>query len=205
MGSLIDEFEKKYWSDHKLVCGIDEAGRGPMAGPLIVCGVVFPIGFDHPDINDSKTLSESRRNALASLIYEQALRYEVVEVDVETIDRKNIYRATQDAMAYIATKLHADITLTDAMPLPNVEGHNVVDVIKGDQRSLSIAAASILAKTIRDAKMKQLAQVYPEYGFDQHKGYGTKKHREAIERYGRTPHHRKTFRFKDEDQLKLDV
>lgn len=205
MGSLIDEFEVGYWRDNKSVCGIDEAGRGPMAGPLIVCGVVFPQGFDHPDIKDSKVLSESKRNALATLIYEKALRYEVVEVDVEVIDQKNIYRATQDAMSYIAMTLNADVVLTDAMPLPSVTGRCVVDVVKGDQRSLSIAAASILAKTIRDAKMLQLAQLYPEYGFDQHKGYGTKKHREAIERYGRTPHHRKTFRFKDEDQMKFDV
>lgn len=200
---LIHEFEVPYWNEGHLVCGIDEAGRGPMAGPCVVCGVVFPIGFDHPDITDSKKLSPHKRQELVSLIQSEALMYCYEVVDVATIDTLNIYAATQQAMQHIADTLDAGVVLTDAMPLRTSKIHE--SLIKGDQRSLSIAGASILAKTYRDALMVEYDRSYPEYGFKKHKGYGTREHKQAILKYGRTPIHRSSFRFKDEKQISLDI
>lgn len=204
MGSLIDEFESVYWQDHQRVVGIDEAGRGPMAGPCMVSAVVFPQGFYDARINDSKQLSAKKREALSTIIVEHALWHQTIVVDVETIDRKNIYRAVQDAMHELALASQASVILTDAMPL-TLDGVMVQAIVKGDARSMSIAAASILAKTQRDAYMKALDRDYPEYGFASHMGYGTAKHKAAILQYGRTIHHRKTFKFKDETQLSLDI
>ena len=204
MGSLVREFEEKYWSLDKVVVGVDEAGRGPMAGPCVVCGVIMPKYYVNDDINDSKALSLKKRNELRHLIEEVAVWYSYKIVDVETIDRDNIYKATQDAMQDIVNSAPADVALTDAMPLPSslIEYESIV---KGDARSQSIAAASILAKTLRDELMIELDAVYPEYGFAKHKGYGTKAHKEAILKYGRTKAHRKSFKFKDEEQISLDI
>ncbi|AMC93508.1 hypothetical protein AOC36_05790 [Erysipelothrix larvae] len=201
---LIHEFEKPLWDIGKTVVGIDEAGRGPMAGPCICCGVVFPMGFDDERINDSKKLTEKKREALVELIKSNCLWYHIEVVDVETIDTQNIYIATQQAMYKIACLAPCDTVLTDAMPLEGTNKH-VIDIIKGDQKSISIAAASILAKTYRDQLMVEYASIYPMYGFEKHKGYGTKAHKEAILKYGRSPIHRKTFKFKEEIQISLDI
>ncbi|QIK70391.1 ribonuclease HII [Erysipelothrix sp. HDW6C] len=204
MGSLVTEFESKYWAEDKTVVGIDEAGRGPMAGPCVVCGVVFPIGFDNELINDSKKLSAKRRLELVDIIKENALWYQVEIIEPEAIDHDNIYRATQKGMERIASAAPCDAVLTDAMPL--IDAPKPFEaIIKGDARSLSIAAASILAKTIRDQIMIELDIIFPQYGFKNHKGYGTKQHKEAILKYGRSPVHRESFRFKDEDQISLDI
>lgn len=205
MGSLIEEFELGFWNQDKLIVGIDEAGRGPMAGPCMVAAVVFPKGFYHPDINDSKKLSKSKREALVDIIESNALWYRVSVISEDTIDSKNIYRAVQDEMTELATSFNVDVILTDAMPLPSIQEIEVHSLIKGDSRSISIAAASILAKTARDKYMMKLDSKYPMYGFGKHMGYGTKLHKEAILKYGRTPHHRKTFKFKDETQISFDI
>ena len=201
---LLNEYEIKAWKNQKLVVGIDEAGRGPMAGPCVVCGVVFPIGYENELINDSKQLSQTKRESLVEIIKRDALAYEIKIVSVEAIDELNIYQATKLAMMDIAQKMQADLVLTDAMPF-EADDKEVISIVKGDQLSISIAAASILAKTKRDEIMFELDALYPEYGFKDHKGYGTKKHKEAIFKYGRTPIHRKSFRFKDEGQISLDI
>lgn len=200
---MISEFEEKYWAQNISVGGIDEAGRGPMAGPCVVAGVVFPQGFYHPLITDSKKLSAQKRQELVDIIKANALMTSIKLVSVEEIDRLNIYQATKQAMEEVALILPAEVVLTDAMPLESVA--KAKSIIKGDARSMTIAAASILAKTTRDQIMEELDREYPLYGFKQHKGYGTKKHREAIEKYGRCPVHRSSFRFKDEDQISLDI
>ncbi|CAM2742084.1 ribonuclease HII [Erysipelothrix tonsillarum] len=204
MGSLIDEFEVKYWEQGKLVVGIDEAGRGPMAGPCVVSGVIFPKGFYDPRINDSKQLTEKKREELVAFIESNALWTATEIIPVAVIDRDNIYRATQRAMEKIAIESKAAIALTDAMPLEGVD-IPFEAIVKGDARSLSIAAASILAKTVRDGLMRMYDLEYPEYGFAKHKGYGTKMHKEAILKFGRCPIHRQSFRFKDETQISFDI
>lgn len=198
------EYEKLQWQENKLLLGIDEAGRGPMAGPCIVCGVVLPKGYENPEIDDSKKLSEKKRLELYKQIVEDALHVKVIEISVEEIEEKNIYQATKDAMRRVSESLDVDYVITDAMPF-EVEGKFINSMIKADQKSISVAAASIVAKTYRDLKMIEYDKEYPEYGFAQHKGYGTKKHKEAILEYGRCAIHRKSFRFKDEDQVSLDI
>jgi ribonuclease HII len=187
----MNTFENKFWNAEQLVVGIDEAGRGPLAGPLVVAGVVLPIGYSHPMINDSKQLSEKKRKELFTVIMKDACEVMIVIVDETTIDRENIYQATKQAMTIIAQRSIAQAVLSDAMPMSL--NKNVVSIIKGDSKSISIAAASIIAKVIRDTKMKHLDKFYPEYGFAKHKGYGTKVHLDAIRTYGITPIHRKSF------------
>lgn len=186
-----NDCEHQYWAEGKLVLGIDEAGRGPLAGPLSVAGVIFEPGYENPEIYDSKALSEKKRNELYDLIMEEALWFEVAEVTPEEIDRLNIYRADQKAFHDIAMHSMADVILTDAMPLELDRA--VISLIKGDQKSISIAAASILAKVTRDRIMEQYDKEYPQYGFAKHKGYPTKQHMEAIEKYGITPIHRRSY------------
>ncbi|CAM3663769.1 ribonuclease HII [Erysipelothrix urinaevulpis] len=198
------EFESIAWENNELLVGIDEAGRGPMAGPCVVCGVVFPQGYLNPEINDSKKLSERKRQDLVDVIYNDALNVELIVVDVETIDEKNIYQATKDAMIAIAKKSIAKVVVTDAMPFQLSE-KDVQSVVKADQKSISVAAASIIAKTTRDQLMVEYDRKYPAYGFAKHKGYGTKQHKEAIIKFGRCPIHRTSFRFKDEHQISLDI
>ncbi len=178
---------------YERILGIDEAGRGPMAGPLVVAGVIFPKGYSHDEINDSKKLTEKKREALFDQILKDALWYEILFVDERTIDAKNIYAATQDAMHKIAKDAQADYVLTDAMKLPRYPGKYEA-IIKGDSKSLSIAAGSILAKVSRDRYMKILDEKYPEYKFAKHKGYPTKEHIEALHKYGILECHRKTYR-----------
>jgi Ribonuclease HII len=187
-----NDYEHEYWPQGKLIVGIDEAGRGPLAGPLSVAGVIFPEGYENPDIYDSKAVSEKKRDVLYDLIQEDALWFEIIEVSPEEIDRLNILEADRKAMKQIAEDAPAEIILTDAMKF-QVDGKKTIDLIKGDQKSISIAAGSILAKVTRDRLMIQYDKEYPEYGFAQHKGYPTKMHLEAIHQYGITPIHRRSY------------
>ncbi len=183
--------ELEYWSHYPLILGMDEAGRGPLCGPLVVAGVIFPAGYVNPWINDSKKLSASKREVLFEVIQRDALAYWIVFVDEKTIDRINIYRATQEAMRQIAQKAQADFILSDAMPLPTFA--NSLSVVRGDQKAISIAAASILAKVSRDHYMETLDSLYPQYGLKTHKGYPTKKHLEALNQYGLQSFYRHSF------------
>ena len=172
------------------ILGVDEAGRGPMAGPLVVGGVIFPEDFYDERINDSKKLTEKKREALYELIIEKAVAYKVEILSVVEVDRFNVYEASRIGMKRIVEALQPDFTLSDAMPLGEIPH---LSIIKGDAKSLSIGAASILAKVTRDRIMKDYALIYPEYGFEKHKGYVTKAHKEALEKYGVTPIHRRSF------------
>lgn len=189
-----NEHESNFYKQGKtMILGIDEAGRGPIAGPLVVAGVVFPKGYEHEEIYDSKKLSEKKRERLFHEIIEKALFYTIEVVSEDFIDEHNIYRATQLTMEKIVSKCDiCDGVLTDAMPLPN---SNIAyeAVVKGDQKSVSIAAASILAKVTRDHIMIDYDKQYPEYGFHQHKGYPTKEHLSALEKYGVLPIHRRSY------------
>lgn len=172
--------------------GLDEAGRGPMAGPLVVAGVIFPFGYTNTQLDDSKKLTEKKREQLYNQIKNAAVWYQILFVDEKTIDKKNIYKATQDAMTQIALAAPVDLVLTDAMKLP-IMNKEVHPIVKGDHKSISIAAASILAKVSRDHYMYQLDKIYPQYGFAKHKGYPTKVHKEALDQYGVLPCHRKSY------------
>ena len=198
-----NDYEHEAWAAGKLVLGIDEAGRGPLAGPLVCAGVVFPAGYENPEIYDSKAISEKKRDILFDVIKEDALYYEIRSVTPEEIDRYNIYRADQMAFAEIAEDLPADVVLTDAMPLEN--DSRVIPLVKGDQKSVSIAAGSILAKVTRDRIMKEYDAVYPQYGFAKHKGYPTRQHLAAIETYGITEIHRRSYGPVAATQMKLDL
>lgn len=173
------------------LAGIDEAGRGPVAGPLVVAGVILPFHSVIKGIQDSKRLSPLVRENLYYQIFDEALQVCVKIIDVQTIDAGNIYRLTQEAMTEIAEELNAEFTLTDAMPLKTTLAHE--SIIKGDQKSISIGAASIIAKVTRDKIMRDLHQQYPEYGFDLHKGYLTKIHHNLIKKHGPCPVHRMSF------------
>lgn len=172
------------------ILGVDEAGRGPMAGPLVVGGVIFPEDFYDERINDSKKLTEKKREALYDIIIENALAYQIEVLSVEEVDTLNVYEASRTGMKRIVESLEPDFTLSDAMPLGDIPH---LSIIKGDAKSLSIGAASILAKVTRDRIMKEYGKQYPEYGFEKHKGYVTKAHKEVLEKYGVTPIHRKSF------------
>lgn len=184
-------YEMQYWSENCLITGIDEAGRGPLAGPLSVAGVVFPVGYHNEEIYDSKSLSEKQRNRLYDIIIHDALWYEIMEVDEATIDRYNILEADRNAMRKIALDSPGNVILTDAMKL-GID-RPVIDLVKGDQKSISIAAASILAKVTRDRVMEMYDGMYPQYDLGKNKGYPTKAHMEAIDVYGITPIHRRSF------------
>lgn len=175
-----------------VICGIDEAGRGPLAGPCVVVGVVLPKGYTHPLINDSKQLSAKKRQVCLNDIFKDALWIDIITVSPQTIDTHNIYQATKDAMIRIAQHSVADTIFTDAMPF-KVTNKNVLDYIKGDSRSISIAAASIVAKEVRDHLMEIYHHEFPMYGFDVHKGYPTKAHITALNQHGPCPIHRKSY------------
>lgn len=187
-----NDYEHEYWPQGKLVLGIDEAGRGPLAGPLTVAGVIFEPGYENPDIYDSKSISEKKRNQLYETIMEDALWFEIVQVPEADIDRYDIYHADQMAMAAIAMEAPEAVVLTDAMPL-KLDERIVFSPVKGDQKSISIAAASILAKVTRDRTMEEYDRKWPQYGFASNKGYPTKAHLDAIAKYGITPIHRRSF------------
>lgn len=176
------------------VCGVDEAGRGPLAGPVYAAAVILPPGLVIEGVNDSKKLSEKKREALFPIICEQALAFGIGYATVEEIDTYNILQATYMAMrrAVEALPVPADYALIDGncMPPLSIPGETI---IKGDALSMSIAAASILAKVSRDRVMLEAAKEYPQYGFEKHKGYGTAAHMQALREWGPCPLHRKSF------------
>ncbi len=177
-----------------LVAGVDEAGRGPLAGHVYTAAVILPETLVIEGLNDSKKLSEKKREELYDIITHKALYYNIVYADCETIDRINIRNATLDAMKKAAEGLpiRPDKLLVDGNALPQTD-IPAEYVIKGDSKSMAIAAASILAKVTRDRYIKQMDDIYPLYGFAKNKGYGTADHIEAIKKYGPCPIHRKTF------------
>ena len=184
------------------IAGIDEVGRGPLAGPVVACSVILPSDFYLLGIDDSKKLSASERESFADVIKEKAISYSISYIDSNEIDRLNIYQATIRAMQQSIQDLavRPEYLLIDAMKLEvDIPQRNIV---KGDSKSISIAAASILAKVSRDEYMRQMAFLYPQYGFERNMGYGTKEHLEAIEQYGITPIHRKSFL---SNQLKIEI
>ncbi len=177
-----------------VICGVDEAGRGPLAGPVCAAAVILPPHLEIPGLDDSKKLSDKRRRELAPVIRAQAIAWGVAFASEKEIDEKNILQATFLAMERALSQLDgkADFALIDGNREKDF-GLPVMTVVKGDSRSANIAAASILAKVARDDYMLKMAEIYPEYGFDIHKGYGTKAHYAALQRYGPCPIHRMTF------------
>ena len=196
-----------YAAGYTCVCGIDEAGRGPLAGPVMAAAVVLPPDFSLPGLNDSKQLTARRREALyAALMDDDRVKKCVAEASVEEIDRLNILRATHLAMRRAAEGLTvtADFALIDGLAVPGfpLPQRNIV---RGDALCLSIAAASILAKVTRDRRMQELDALFPHYGFARNAGYGTKEHLLAIQNYGITPHHRRSFGPVAQMSLPLDL
>lgn len=187
------EFEKKY-SACQGICGVDEAGRGPLAGPVVAGAVILPKDCDILYLNDSKQVSAKRRELLYDEIVQKAVSWGVGVVSHQRIDEINILQATYEAMRDALKKLSSapDILLVDAVNIPGVSVKQV-GIVKGDARSVSIAAASIIAKVTRDRMMAEYDKLYPEYGFASHKGYGSQAHIAAIKQYGPCPIHRKTF------------
>ena len=183
------------------VCGVDEAGRGPLAGPVFAAAVILPDGLEDLGINDSKKLSEKKRDALFDLICEKAIAFSVASADEKEIDELNILNATFLAMrrAVEGLPVKPDYVLVDGNRCPKT-GLPEEAVVKGDAKSISIAAASILAKVTRDRMCADMDAQYPQYGFAKHKGYPTKAHMDAVREHGPSPIHRKTFlKFLDED------
>lgn len=178
----------------EIICGVDEAGRGPLAGPVCAAAVILPKGLVIPGLNDSKKLTDKRRRELMPVIKERALAYGIAFASHEEIDQINILQATFLAMerALAQLKIKPDLALIDGNRQKDF-GINVETVVKGDSRSANIAAASILAKVTRDDYMEAMAAEYPGYGFEIHKGYGTKAHYEALRQLGPSPIHRMTF------------
>lgn len=180
------DLEKEYYSEKvKVIVGVDEAGRGPLCGPVVAAACILPKGYHNEHINDSKKLTEKKRETAYQEIINDALAYGVGIVDAKRIDEINIYQATKEAMSKAINQINIsyDLILTDAMKLEN-QKVEVVPIIKGDAKAESIAAASIIAKVTRDHMLEEIDKKYPQYGFISHKGYGTKKHIEAIKKFG---------------------
>lgn len=190
---LMKEFDREY-KIYGTICGIDEAGRGPLCGPVVAAAVILPDEYNILYINDSKKLSETKREEVYKEIDKYAVAYGVGIVSPERIDEINILQATYEAMRTAIHKLSVtpDILLNDAVTIPMVDIKQI-PIIKGDAKSQSIAAASIVAKVTRDHLMEEYDKLYPEYGFAKHKGYGTAAHIKAIKEYGPCPIHRRTF------------
>ncbi|MGN0821745.1 MAG: ribonuclease HII [Akkermansia sp.] len=206
-GPTMEAESAAYAAGYTCVCGIDEAGRGPLAGPVMAAAVVLPPEFSLPGLNDSKQLTARRREALyAALMDDDRVQKCVAEASVEEIDRLNILRATHLAMRRAAEGLSvtADFALIDGLAVPGfpLPQRNIV---RGDALCLSIAAASILAKVTRDRRMQELDALFPHYGFARNAGYGTKEHLLAIQNYGITPHHRRSFGPVAQMSLPLDL
>ena len=189
------EIEDSFYADgKKIICGVDEAGRGPLAGPVCAAAVILPEHLEIPGLTDSKKLTDKKRRELFPIIKEQAIAYGIGLASEQEIDEINILQATFLAMQRALDQLTVkpDLALIDGNREKDF-GLPVKTVVKGDSLSMNIAAASILAKVTRDDLMVQLADQYPEYGFEIHKGYGTKAHYAALTEYGASPIHRKSF------------
>lgn len=189
------ELEKHGWRQGlSLICGVDEAGRGPLAGPVVAAAVILNPHNPIFGLNDSKKLTEKQREILFDEIQEKAIAWGIGQASHEEIDRVNILQATFLAMGRAVEELNVqpELVMVDGNRTPPIKG-NVIAVVKGDAKSATIGAASILAKVTRDRLMVQLGEEYPEYGFAKHKGYPTKAHYEAIKEFGITPIHRMSF------------
>ena len=192
----LKEMEKElYEKGFKNICGIDEAGRGPLAGPVVVAGVIMPQDSMIEGVNDSKKVTEKRREKLYDLILDEAISYSVAIIGQDVIDEINILNATKQGVTQVVDELDIkpDLILVDALEHINTRGIPYEPIIKGDAKCYNIAAASIIAKVTRDRIMREWDEIYPQYGFISHKGYGTAKHIAAIKQYGLCPIHRKSF------------
>lgn len=190
------ENEKRLWSlGYESIAGCDEAGRGPLFGPVVIASVILPHDFVLEGLNDSKKLSEKKRNYYYPLIMERALAVSVSVVEADEIDKINIYEASRQGMlrATNSLKVKPDYIITDAMPLDGFTNVPHEAIIKGDAKSITIAAASVIAKVTRDRLMYEIDKMHPEYEFKKHKGYPTKKHIELIEKYGIINGYRSTY------------
>lgn len=188
--------EKRLWNlGYENIAGCDEAGRGPLFGPVVAASVILPHDFVLEGLNDSKKLSEKKREKYYPIIMEKALAVSVSIVEADEIDKINIYEASRQGMlrATNSLKVKPDYIITDAMPLDGFTGVPHEAIIKGDAKSITIAAASVIAKVTRDRIMYEIDKVHPEYEFKKHKGYPTKKHLELIEKYGIIDGYRRTY------------
>ena len=190
--SMWQEEDRLYENGYKLICGADEAGRGPLAGDVFAAAVVLPRGIEIPGLNDSKKLTEKRREELFDVIVEKALSYAITRASVAEIEELNIRNAAFLAMKRAIEQIETDFAIIDGnafndCPVP------FMTLVGGDGKSANVAAASILAKVSRDRYMLELSEKYPEYGFEKHKGYGTKLHIEALKEYGACEAHRPLF------------
>lgn len=192
MKAVIDH---KFWQKFNFIAGCDEAGRGPLAGPVVAAAVILPKSFYHPEIDDSKKLSATKKEKLFKVIQNSAVSYAFGIVAPDVIDKINILEATKLAMAQAINGLsqNPEIVLIDAIKIDNLS-YKQLPIIKGDTLSINIASASILAKVKRDSIMLEYHRQFPMYGFDKHKGYPTDYHRACIKKYGPCPIHRKSFR-----------
>ena len=187
-------YDSRIRTEHGVFCGVDEAGRGPLAGDVYAAAVILPEGLTLPYLNDSKKLSEKRREELANIIKENALAWHIAFASVAEIEELNVLQASLLAMCRAVEGLGMvpDYALVDGNQMPGLH-IPAGTLVSGDARSASIAAASVLAKTARDASLRELDKQYPEYGFARHKGYGTKAHYAALDAHGATPVHRQSF------------
>lgn len=192
----LKEIEKDlYEKGFNNICGIDEAGRGPLAGPVVVAGVIMPKDSMIEGVNDSKKVSEKKREKLYDLILEEAISYSVAIIGQDVIDDINILNATKEGVTKVVEGLDVkpNLIVVDALEHINTKGIPYESIIKGDAKCYNIAAASIIAKVTRDRIMRQWDEIYPQYEFKSHKGYGTAKHIAAIKEYGLCPIHRRSF------------
>ena len=192
----LKQMEKElYQKGFQTIAGIDEAGRGPLAGPVVVAGVIMPKDSMIEGVNDSKKVSEKKREKLYDLILEEAISYSVAVIGQDCIDDINILNATKQGVSTVVEELDVrpDLILVDALTHIDTKGIPYDSIIKGDAKCYCIAAASILAKVTRDRIMRQWDEIYPQYGFAKHKGYGTVAHIAAIKEYGLCPIHRRSF------------
>ena len=184
-----------YEKGFEYICGIDEAGRGPLAGPVVVAGVIMPKDSMIEGVNDSKKVSEKKREKLYDVILEEAISYSVAIIGQDVIDEINILNATKEGVTKVVEGLDVkpNLILVDALTHINTKGIPYDSIIKGDAKCYNISCASIIAKVTRDRIMREWDEIYPQYGFINHKGYGTAKHIQALKEYGPCPIHRKTF------------
>ncbi len=189
-------YEKQFSEQgYNLICGVDEAGRGPLAGPVFAAAVILPINCEIEGLNDSKKLSEKKRELLFDVIKEKAIAYSIASASVDEIEEVNILKATFLAMnrAISGLNIKADFAIIDGNRVPDNIAVECATLVKGDSKSMSVAAASILAKVARDRLLIEYDEKYPQYNFKKHKGYGTKEHYEAIALHGICDVHRKSF------------